>query len=109
MRFTPLFACVILSIITSSVIGVPVPPASAEGGVARRSQEETLHEDVHRGVGRLYDGVTLSVKPRSPEGEMWKNNVHEEVQEKVRSASPTPEYSPEKRLLPVAVSNELQA
>lgn len=106
MRFTALFACVILSIITSSVIGVPVPPESTE---ARRSQEETLHEDVHRGFGRLHDGVTLNMKPRSPEGEMWKNNVHEEVQEKVRSASPMPEYSPEKRLLPVAASNDLQA
>ncbi|KAI6024944.1 hypothetical protein BKA83DRAFT_4254279 [Pisolithus microcarpus] len=110
MRLTPFFACFILSIITSSVIGVPVPPASTEGGVGRRLQEETMHEDIHRAVGRLYDGgVTATVKPRSPGGEMWKNNVHEEVREKVRSPSSTPECSPEKRLLPVAISNELQA
>lgn len=52
MRLTPFFACFILSIITSSVIGVPVPPASTEGGVGRRLQEETMHEDIHRAVGR---------------------------------------------------------
>ncbi|KAI5986510.1 hypothetical protein EDD15DRAFT_2298096, partial [Pisolithus albus] len=110
MRLIPFFVCFILSVITSSVIGVPVPPASTEGGVGRRLQEETVHEDVHRGVGRLYNGgVTSMVKPRSPGGEMWKNNVHEEVREKVQPPSPTPECSPEKRLLPVAISNELHA
>lgn len=70
MRLTPFFACFILSIITSSVIGVPVPSASTEGGVGRRLQEETVHEDIHRAVGRGFshgDGeakVTTWTQPR---------------------------------------------
>ncbi|KAI6042538.1 hypothetical protein EDC04DRAFT_2891912 [Pisolithus marmoratus] len=106
MRLTPLFACVILSIITSPVIGAPVAPGPTEVGIGGRLLDETLHEDVHRGIEI---GRYNRVMPRSPGGEMWKNNVHEEVQEKARSANPTPEYSPDKRLSPVAISDELQA
>lgn len=105
MRLTWFCVCVLLSTITSPVIGAPIARAPAEVGIEQRLLEDTLHEDVHRGI----DEVTSTMRRRSPEGEMWKNNVHEEVRENAPSASPTPSYSRDKRLSPVAISDELQA